>query len=104
MPLFDRLKAKALLHEVKIAHIVTGKDFGRVRLVYPKLKGSEQVRRDIEQELSGYSEITHYDLNHVTGSVTLTFNPGSLKHGSFLAVLFDEACRHYFGGKAQDAR
>lgn len=58
---------------------------GRIRLYSPKLKGNTELGRKAYAYIASYREIDSVDINVLTGSILITYQPERLRANGELA-------------------
>lgn len=85
----EKGKARYLVNQVEVASCIEG----RLRVIYDDLKHDEQLRSQVEQELSAIKEIQSFTINPVTGSVLINYDAARAAKNSFLKELLILAAR-----------
>ena len=77
----DSIYEALILRQVKVAHV----NEGRIRFVYDGLKKDDGIYRSICDALDAEDGITDWNVNRVTGSITVYYDRDKVRKGS----LFD---------------
>lgn len=85
----EKGKARYLVNQVEVASCIEG----RLRVIYGDLKHDEQLRAQVEQELSAIKEIQSFTINPVTGSVLINYDAARAAQNSFLSELLTLAAQ-----------
>ena len=80
-----------ILRQVKVAHV----NEGRIRFVYDGLKKDDGIYRSICDALDAEDGITDWNVNRVTGSITVYYDRDKVRKGSLFDRLIDSAFRIY---------
>ncbi len=91
-------KAKLLLKEVTIAHLLEQDGQGRIRIIYPALKHDKTLVEEASLELKAINAIKTFSINEITGSVLINYQTQAIEKGSFLEALLNEAKKIYYKG------
>ena len=76
---------------MKVAHV----NEGRIRFVYDGLKKDDGIYRSICDALDAEDGITDWNINRVTGSITVYYDRDKVRKGSLFDRLIDSAFRIY---------
>ena len=76
---------------MKVAHV----NEGRIRFVYDGLKTDDGIYRSICDALDAEDCITDWNVNRVTGSITVYYDRDKVRKGSLFDRLIDSAFRIY---------
>lgn len=76
---------------MKVAHV----NEGRIRFVYDGLKKDDGIYRSICDALDAEDGITDWNVNRVTGSITVYYDRDKVRKGSLFDRLIDSAFRIY---------
>ena len=87
----DSIYEALILRQVKVAHV----NEGRIRFVYDGLKKDDGIYRSICDALDAEDGITDWNVNRVTGSITVYYDRDKVRKGSLFDRLIDSAFRIY---------
>ena len=76
---------------MKVAHV----NEGRIRFVYDGLKKDDGIYRSICDALDAEDGITDWNVNRVTGSITVYYDRDKVRKGSLFDRLIESAFRIY---------
>ena len=76
---------------MKVAHV----NEGRIRFVYEGLKKDDGIYRSICDALDAEEGITDWNVNRVTGSITVFYDRAKVRKGSLFDRLIESAFRIY---------
>ena len=76
---------------MKVAHV----NEGRIRFVYDGLKKDDGIYRSICDALDAEDGITDWNVNRVTGSITVFYDRAKVRKGSLFDRLIESAFRIY---------
>ena len=76
---------------MKVAHV----NEGRIRFVYDGLKKDDGIYRSICDALDAEGGITDWNVNRVSGSITVYYDRDKVRKGSLFDRLIDSAFRIY---------
>ena len=76
---------------MKVAHV----NEGRIRFVYDGIKKDDGIYRSICDALDAEDGITDWNVNRVTGSITVYYDRDKVRKGSLFDRLIDSAFRIY---------
>ena len=87
----DSIYEALILRQVKVAHV----NEGRISFVYDGLKKDDGIYRSICDALDAEDGITDWNVNRVTGSITVYYDRDKVRKGSLFDRLIDSAFRIY---------